>query len=449
MDKKMGWFSRIIHSRMFPFFLMVVLEVAIHAFMNTTFYDDPNNRQRVADYSNNPILAAWSVYQVWSSRLVIESVYFTLLSIPQVVWKVCDALIYVLFAYSASQLINIEKDRKLDCAIICITLIFPIWKMSAAGWIGTSNNYIWTAAFGLYATIPWSKYLYNQRVPIQTYILGTLAFIYAINHEQFLALMIGLLIVFMTYCLVTKRQVSIYVVFQFLLCIGMAIFVMTAPGNKSRAYIDVHAYMPTFHMYSFVQRLYMMFMYTSKSLIIDNGICFFLMSLLLFFVPIIKRKELYVLLTASVPLVVALIFGPLQQASQSVFPPMQALDTENYFLIQDSLTSHQYVLLIIYLCVYFSIFITLFFNIENKRTSMLAIIVLCGGFATRLIMAAEATMLASGDRTASFLYYCVLFVAGLLTKEIFDIGNKKSTLLTQFALYLFAALSVISTFLYL
>ena len=417
--------------------------------MDTYFGDDPYNRQRIASNNGNPLLAAWTVYQSWSSRLIIESTYFSLLSIPQIIWKICDALIYVLLAYSLAQIINTNKDRRLDCSMICITLIFPIWKMCSAGWVGTSNNYIWTAAFALYAAIPWARSLRGERIPIHMHILGLLAFTYAINHEQLLALVLGLLIIYALYSWFTKHKVPAYVIVQFVLCICMIIFIATAPGNKWRADVDVKSYMPTFYMYSLPQRLYMMFMYTSKSLIIDNGICFFIMSLLLVVVTIVKKKELYVKLVASIPFVAALLFGPLNQISRSIFPPIQSYDLMNYFLIQDSTSSHQFVLLALYLCVYFSVFVTLFYIIDNKALAVFSLIVLCGGFATRLIMAGAATMFASGDRTASFLYYCVLFVTGLLVREVFNTESRRGIEGLQFTLYSFAALSVTSAFLFL
>ena len=153
--------KKIYKSDIFPFLIYIFLMICFHFLIQKTGIDDIF----FGNACNNISLFEYLVnrYQNWTSRLVIEAgEVISCGFLPLFIWKVINIGMYSLLLYSISKLIITENKRKMNFILAGSLICIPIFILAEAGWISTMNNYIWTAATGLYAMIPLRK-IYNNR----------------------------------------------------------------------------------------------------------------------------------------------------------------------------------------------------------------------------------------------------------------------------------------------
>ena len=140
--------KKIVNSIYFPFFILFLIYFGIRLLCTVNFNDDLVFSQIPA----NGILdkLKWN-YSNWSTRLVIEFVYYNLYHMPILVWRIIDSFLMTLIAYSLMRLLVARPDRRMVCISCALVMLYPLLQVSNAGWISTTANYTWPIALGLYA----------------------------------------------------------------------------------------------------------------------------------------------------------------------------------------------------------------------------------------------------------------------------------------------------------
>ena len=185
-----------------PYFLLFMLYLGMHLLCTANYNDDLVFSQ----ISVSDILGRlqWN-YHNWSTRLVIEFVYYHLYHLPIAVWYVLDSAVMVLMAYSIMRLFAGTKDQRAAYISCVLVLLYPMIHMANTGWISTSANYTWPMALGLYGMTYLRRVYDGTRIRWWQYLLYIPAFIYAGNAEQTVCLLLVFYILTAAYLTVSKN----------------------------------------------------------------------------------------------------------------------------------------------------------------------------------------------------------------------------------------------------
>lgn len=420
MDRIRQSIRKFTESSAFPFFVLFLLMLLVHATIFPDFADDQNNRQLVMELG--VLDYALQLYQTWSSRIIIETTYLSLLVHSAWIWRLLDCGIMVLLAYSISKIFVSNNKRRYNWYIVGIVLLYPWMHMMTAGWIGTTANYSWSLALGLYALCPLRSILVKEKLPWYHFILPTLAIIYAANEEQMAALLLGILTLSLAYMAFVQRRTHIYVLLQLFITVGMLIFIFSSPGNDVRMEKEIISNYPDFLMYNPFERLCNVFLLIGNSFIAKPNLPFTVVCILAALSVWLRYQEPLYRVIASVPLAGSLLLGGLSSVL-SVFFPSTTLITSLSATVSNFYQKSVYIPFILYVIIFGCLLMAFFLAFADHNKAVISILLLCAGLASKMIMAFSPTMYVSGVRTDIYLYFALLIIALLLIRSLYEERN--------------------------
>ena len=193
--------------------ILFVLQIILFITIKPIMYDDASYITAVTGVPISEFVM--ERYQTWTSRVLIEATLGFIFQFSKYIWIFGTVLLMTLIGYSMSRLfIKKENKKELTMMVLWLVLLYPLERMSSAGWAATTVNYIWTLALGLFSFISIRKAYDGEKINIFSGILYALACIYACNQEQVCV------VLFVTYLLstilLTIRLVLIFIYKQYL-----------------------------------------------------------------------------------------------------------------------------------------------------------------------------------------------------------------------------------------
>lgn len=353
-------------------------------------------------------------YEVWSSRLVIESFIYYLVH-NYVLWAFLTALLCLLLCYSFTVILNL-KDPIYHCFVVLLFLTYPISYIVEVGPIATITNYVWVFSFQVYSFLYAKKYLFQENISILLKITTLLASIYAANQEQSAALMFGFYMVFFAY-LLSKKWRILPLLGHFSIVLFSLAFHLLSPGNHARSVI---VYYYDFAAASILQKLEMG--YTSTLLYMTISAPYFLLTLSLLIILLAYKNKNY--LCGFCGVYVGFILLARTQFSDftaKVFPALSQLElhfTETG--TNPSFSNFSSVILILFLSSFLlAILYGVYGSIKNKTLSQFSIIVLFAGLCSHIILGFSPSFPNYGARTFYFLHFSFFFCCLVLFQELY------------------------------
>lgn len=435
----------LLRSEKAPFILLAVGSLMFRLVLILNWGDDVFFRDAIApsDVTLTSFLA--QRYFRWSSRLIIETFTIGLTHLP-FFWIFLDTAVMMLIAYCISELLP-ASDTKTNYFLVCLIFIYPFIDMRTAGWVTTTMNYTWPLAFGLYALLLVKRIFKNQKqTPIQ-YTLAILGLLYATNHEQMGAILLGLFVVFSAYELVTEKRIHWYFCLQTILALASFIFIMTAPGNAIRTQWTLETQFPQYAQLGFLQKIELGFSSTLFNFLMKPDLSFVMFGLLLFLGIREKHAGTGLKVLSAIPLGISLLFGVLGPVLGKVIAPLGAMRgalglTGTNPNLSSPLSMVPDLLLLLALV---AMVITVVRLYGNSKETLLLLLVLSAGFASRMVMAFTPAIWFSGDRTFIFLYFAMIFVSAYLFQTIQENKGFLLKVTCVFATFSFVAFSLISS----
>lgn len=404
--------KKIKSSSYFPFLLLFCIYMVIHLLCTINFGDDPIFSQ----IPQSEILSRlrWNYYN-WSTRLIIEFVYYNLYHFPLIIWRILDSLIMVLIAYSIMKLFSTTISKKTSYLICALVLLYPFIQMSSAGWISTTANYTWPLALGLYG-MTYLRHIYDKtRVYWWQHILFCLSFIYAGNSEQIVCLLLVFYAIFIIYFL-KKRSFHFPMLLHFSILVFLFIFKVTGPSNSLVNLTIAKAYYPNYYSQSLVSRITDTFISTCGHFIKYANPILLLLLFILCFLVYTKHKNWHYRMISTLPLILCLGIAIFSNARFSQFYAFSTFDN-GFISVYNFNHFAEYVPLITYLFILFSIMLSIYLIWGTSAKTLVAELIFVGGFATRMILTFSASVYASGLRTFNALYFCLITLLFLLIQE--------------------------------
>jgi len=175
---------------------------------------------------------AWR-YREWSGRIPVEAAVVLLVSHP-VVWKVGNALAWLVFCHAAGRVAlartGMDPPRSTCIAFVLLMLMAPDVLYPAAWWMTGSVNYLWPVAFGLLGLLPWVEPREQGRVGRIACLLASGVAMY--NEQVALALLPAAAI--LVGLRARQRRLRAWDIAQAAFMVANALVVFLAPGSRKR-----------------------------------------------------------------------------------------------------------------------------------------------------------------------------------------------------------------------
>lgn len=395
-----------------PFGLFFLVMFIIHINITIGIYDDAF----FAAILDNQSFFGYLMerYQIWTSRLFIEGVLIVV-SRFHILWRIADTLIMLGISLFFSWVFNSEKKHIVNWFIVFLMMAFPFGILNTAGWIATTLNYTWPFAAGLVSLIPIIKYYRNEEVSNWQLAISFILLLFAANQEQMCAVLIAIIFYSIVMMKINKRQISKFIIVEFIISLLSLVFIMTCPGNDARTITETQTRFPEFAELSLLTKIDIGFASTMFPMLTQID-CTFLIFVTLLPFAVFSIKGVKPVLIASVyPLLITLLFGVFGSFLESRISIIALFRNG----LETMRTNTVFVNLLI-LTVLVSVCLVIWFYYEDKKKAFFLIFILGLGFATRMVMAFSPTIWASSTRTYCFLYFAFIIASIILFKDAFS-----------------------------
>jgi hypothetical protein len=393
-------FYRLQKNDNFPFLILFFGMVLIHFIIRLNHGDDLYFK----DVLLHQNLIEWlrERYMTWSSRLIIEAVMVSILTISLKIWNIIDVLIILLLGVSIARVFT-SYNRKTNWIIVCMIFIYPFLDMSSAGWAATTINYLWPLSLGLYSFIVIKKIYNNENIKKYEYILSILAILFSANQEQMCAILLPIYFILMVFFIIKKKNI-IFIGIQTVLVLFSIIFIFTCPGNKLRKASEIKNWFCDYGMLSFIDRVQLGYSSSIGKIIFQCNIIFVTLCLVISVCIFNKYKSKILRVISLIPLV-STIYCSFNSNFANSITRYGIINFENY----DSLTPYILLIYIGMLCL--CVLISIYFCCKDKVKACMLIFMIIIGTASRMAIGFSPTIWASSDRTFLFMYFSFIIVA--------------------------------------
>ena len=376
---------------------IIILTIIIFIFNYFTqveyFSDDFYNRKDVLDV--NPLLYGIKQFQTWSGRFLVEIFLAIFLKLDLSVFLLFLSFMSALFIESIKKIIKSDNQYlTIGLLLLVITITNNLGYLDA-GIIGTNLNYFILYSFVSYGLVNFFHLYRNENKQIN--ILSLIALTIGCSSEQCIALVGGIVFSFnVIYWLKNKtiNQKLLYFLIPVFICLSIYLL---SPGVENRSIIEMQQ-VPQYIDYSLITRIKIGFGYLNDYYLLlrING----LLILVLIFISFKNKK--YIGLLFSIITLLVLYYQP----NNELLPTIEEMSYFNQLCVNS--------ILIIFLTM-LSILFTL------KRNILEIMILILGGYGTKIMLGLSPTYYRSGARTFSLMIIIFITISlYLIFKEFYE-----------------------------
>ncbi len=340
---------------------------------------------------------------------------------PIVVWKIFDTGVYCLIAGLIAKLFTPNTWK--DLLNVCILLfLFPFYYMASAGYIATSANYIYPVLCLLVILLPITNTLHNRQTTKPIYIAAVIAVLYATNHDQTAMVLLGGLLLYLLYNIITKADQKIIknAAIWFGFSLASYIFMFLMPGHIARmsSTIEIDYWLPQYVDWTLFDKIYHGFTTTMATLLYHNVELFLLLCFMLFLAAL-RQESIIKKIIAAIPLMIIFV-GRFIGTGHFVVYYDYACNMPELLPYTESILP-----ITLAIAAVASIFYTIWNCVDSlKRKCMLTMLMILAA-GSREMMGFSATIYASSFRTFTFfLFACILCILILLNELREDYHHK-------------------------
>lgn len=353
------------------------------------------------------------VYEVWSSRTLVDFVIFIFTDSPIIVWAIAMGIAFFAFLKTFTVLCGAEGEDSVGLLALCLLLLFPYKDLGSGGWMSVTGTYYIPVAFGFAALIPIRKKVLKERMKWWECIIYALFLTYAANNEQMLIILLACYGLSTIYFLCNKRF-PVYNILMLAILGASTVYMMKCPGNASRTLREMKGRFPLFESLTMVDKADMGISTTMHWLFFGNQVFFVFCTIILTVLVFERYAKSNMKWIALGPAAFAVLFGPLQELTLKLFPYMEWLvkDIPEMGLVTPSNRGNMavfgsYFVVGIILCMFLLVIILLQNNVEQLLT---VLCILGAGIACRAAMGFTPNIYASRERTFAIMNFCIIAV---------------------------------------
>ncbi|MCR5467810.1 MAG: hypothetical protein K6F37_02510 [Lachnospiraceae bacterium] len=385
-------------------------------------------------------------YHTWSSRIVIEAC-LAMFSRNLLIWGILDFLVFVLLYLSLKKLLALKADEPVAWILVGCIFMYYMGDMSSAGWVATLMNYMWPLSFGLFAAIPLMNGIRKEKTHPVIWVLSFPALIYAANMEQMAALLFAFYSIALIYIISlfvrktrgwekTNRTMFFLGIVQWVLTLAELLFILTCPGNAVRAEEEILKSEGNlgFGMNTMLDKFlsgldHCMTTFLNSNLLLLE---FALVVSILLFIRYKRTTETF----CGIILIAFSLIVPLSNSLESVGKLMT--DSSMRPGIHNFTRISGYAVPAIWMLFMMVMGICLVMLCTSRIEAIFLLLLLAGGFVSKIIIGFSPSLISSASRTQIYLQFAVVFLIVYLIKKYEAELTEKPAL--KNALYIFTAL---------
>ena len=438
--------KKMIKNKYLPFVCCFLLMAVILNTMYTGWGDEIHFKlaegQSMFDYLKTQYLTT-------HAKIIADFLILVFLSLPQAAWATVTAALYALLAWSLFYLLSdFARDSsatRIGWFIVILMFVYNFIDVTGAGWYATTINYVWPMACGVFALVPIKNACIGKKEKPFAYPVYIVAVIIGCAQEQMAAIIFCFYLVFTGY-LIFHRKLKPIIIIQLALSLFSLAFLLSSPGNASRAQSEAEFWYPLFLTFNPLQKLYLGIITTVMDLIFsDNPLVFAFIILFPVFVfnsnarPLAKGISLLPLFLTCINNLFYDFLIKFYPMLEKIVPAMKkfTIATRNRYGVDDvNISAIMLGIAFLYIA---PIIVSTFFALDNhnrqtmktasagdsksviQQQAILAVLIVLAGFSSRFVIGFSPTMYASGPRTFVYLHFSFIAVLVLL----FEQHNKK------------------------
>lgn len=412
--------------------LMIILYFIIHMCIRTLSGDDVFFSKALDDENIFSFLSYR--YLNWTSRLGIEALLVIIARLPIMVWRITDILMIIFLSVSTGIIINNSDNKFISLLAIPVVMMIPTEVMRSAGEMATTINYLWPAALGIYAASFLFRNIRGIKVKAYEYIFIYLSLIFALFNEQITVIYFVATGLFILVDVIksikdkAKPSLSVHWYVFFVLSLLGILLVVTCPGNANRTAIEAGLNFPGWENVTLIEKFGMGFLQavTFPMLSTETNFLFFFTTFSILYINITKKKKYIYTIASLFPMVLptlSLIEKILSMAHINIsFGVTYFMSNVDLPSMSDVPMIHVIIEVLIYLfyitCTIVGI-VGVFskgkeenvvITTQNTRPlytqRIIAILLLCAAFCSRMLTGFSPTVYVSYHRTA--IIECIL-----------------------------------------
>lgn len=410
--------------------LLFILQFMLYIFITPNRYDDEFFINRITEYSMKEFLSMR--WDTWTSRMFIEFVLCSVLKISKYAWIIGQTVAMTFLGYSIIKLFVKEgKDKKTILSVaLALIFIYPIDRMSSAGWGATTVNYIWPFSAAMFSLIALKKILNKEKIKPILYPLYIVSLIFGCNQEQVCALMF-LVHVFFTILLLVrdKAKISKFWIIQTIIVLISLLVIIYCPGNAVRKTSETATAYPDFESLTLIDKLGLGVTSTVTELIVNANVVFVVFTFVLTVMVCNLYKDNLVRGVSLIPFMAVIVFGVGKDIFTRMFPYFDMyrnIIAQNKPMVSaGNFTELTNFLPIIMSFVILGSIVLCLLLIFKKIKNNLATFIFIVGFGTRCAMAFSPSIFASTNRTFLFMEFSMIICTLLLIQEYMKKDGKQ------------------------
>ncbi len=434
-------FKKILNDKKIVYIIVFLIIFLYHFFLKVNSGDDVFFKTAMNDGFINFLTTR---YNSWSSRLIIEIVLVFMLKLPKIIWMLIDSGMLVLTIYSIDYLFT-KRSNLEKLLVAMLVLLYPLSELRSAGWYATTINYLWPLALGLFAFFPIKHAKENIKEKGYMYPLYVLATLFACNQEQMGAIIFGIYAISI-YNLYKHKKLNKFIIIQTLIALISLIFILTCPGNGTRAIANMDYWYPSYSNFTIMHKSFLGVVTTFLFMTKQINVIVFITSLLIPYLTF-KKDNFLNKFISMIPIFIIIAICMCSNVTIKFFPELTKL--LNHFSLflepQDKINFGIYNLAL--LGVSFLFFASLFYSmisLVDKKNRVLVFFILMAGFASRFIIGFTPSVYASSMRTFIFFDFSIIIALVLM---IFDnIKNIKNKNAIDFGIIILILLDFLQVF---
>jgi hypothetical protein len=309
--------------------------------------------------------------------------------------------------------------------------------MNTAGWVITALAYVMPLSFATLAFVWIKKMYFGEHISGIGYIVYFFAMMEASQSLQVVVVVLGLYTVCILEYIFSKQRLHWFLAVQWVCSVLWLINHMLSPASKSR-YISELVWLPSFEMYSIIQKAKLGLAPTTSNFIQSTNFIFVLFTFLLLICVWKKHKDPFYRMLSCIPL----LFATITTVNQITPGKIYFLTIiEKAFTFGTDVTvgggfstpipvasladgKSAYFPLISQLFVFLLIAVLIYLIFGNTKRSLLMISIYFIGIATRMEMMLSPTLYASSTRTFYCMYGAMIFISLTLFAYWIDMRGK-------------------------
>ena len=316
--------KKIYNWEYFPFLICFIVLLCTFLCMNISGYGDDKWFSQSASEMSEFDFLHWR-YETWSSRIIIEFIFFYFLKMGNICCSIFVSMLFVLLGVAISKTFILDKNDKNKVRIINWIILFLLLTISyivltGAGVIATVVNYLFPVTFGIFVLLYIRKSVLKEKIKKYEYPLYIISALIATNMEQMCAILFVVCIFSLIYFIIKEKKINIFILVLFIISVLGLVNILTCPGVDLRNESEIKTWYQDYVNFGIVEKVKCGIYVVIKDCFETINIPYIIFSLIIAIEILKKYRNIFVKIISIIPVLAGTVFTIFAPISSAIIP---------------------------------------------------------------------------------------------------------------------------------